>query len=299
MSSASTKSYSGPPGPQGPFRYSRAFAKSAHSLRQVDSSAAVNQPTIDSSSPTSSRTDSPSTDSPTLNLPIVRSSTIGTTHERTTKTQWHTCKGGCDGFHCKFKLNEKLPFDQFTLLGHGTYGAVQKARSTTIGTFFAIKEITSSPYLKKGSQGEILQEITTHRRLKHKHISKTAGSYQRLADRGARVSGIIMQPVADCDLRAFLGEVQWKRDLGRDCADNLALLMDAPGCLASGLGYLHKEKVRHKDIKPANILVYNGTFLLTDFGLSRDFSGGGHSTSTGQTSCTKKVSKPPAPVIRS
>ena len=31
------------------------------------------------------------------------------------------------------------------------------------------------------------------------------------------------------------------------------------GCLASGLAFIHSKRIRHKDIKPANILVWNYT----------------------------------------
>lgn len=41
------------------------------------------------------------------------------------------------------------------------------------------------------------------------------------------------------------------------------------GCLASGLAYLHSNKIRHKDIKPTNILVRYGCVFLSDFGVSK------------------------------
>ncbi|KAF2109886.1 kinase-like domain-containing protein [Lophiotrema nucula] len=44
------------------------------------------------------------------------------------------------------------------------------------------------------------------------------------------------------------------------------------GCLVIALEYLHKHNVRHKDIKPENILVSNRKVLLADFGLSLDFT---------------------------
>jgi serine/threonine protein kinase len=43
-------------------------------------------------------------------------------------------------------------------------------------------------------------------------------------------------------------------------------------CLAKALEILHKQKVRHKNIKPSNILVYYKKILFTDFKLSFDFT---------------------------
>ena len=43
-------------------------------------------------------------------------------------------------------------------------------------------------------------------------------------------------------------------------------------CLSQALNYLHGSGVRHKDIKPENILIdESGSVLLTDFGISRRF----------------------------
>lgn len=46
-------------------------------------------------------------------------------------------------------------------------------------------------------------------------------------------------------------------------------------CLCQALEYLHRADVRHKDIKPENILVdFSGNVVLTDFGISRRFPKG-------------------------
>ena len=43
-------------------------------------------------------------------------------------------------------------------------------------------------------------------------------------------------------------------------------------CLSRALRYLHQDDVRHKDIKPENILIdQSGNVVLTDFGISRKF----------------------------
>jgi serine/threonine protein kinase len=50
------------------------------------------------------------------------------------------------------------------------------------------------------------------------------------------------------------------------------------GCLVTGLQFLHGRKIRHKDIKPHNILVHQGKVLFTDFGLAFDFTEANEST---------------------
>lgn len=46
------------------------------------------------------------------------------------------------------------------------------------------------------------------------------------------------------------------------------------GCLISAIAYLHDEKIkiRHKDLKPSNILLSAENLWLSDFGSATDFS---------------------------
>ena len=54
------------------------------------------------------------------------------------------------------------------------------------------------------------------------------------------------------------------------------------GCLANAVQYLHANKVRHKDLKPRNILLdRNEGLYVTDFGLSRDTSDASTSVTNG------------------
>jgi len=43
------------------------------------------------------------------------------------------------------------------------------------------------------------------------------------------------------------------------------------GCLANALAYIHSKGIRHKDIKPKNILVNGDDVLFADFGSSHAF----------------------------
>ena len=65
----------------------------------------------------------------------------------------------------------------------------------------------------------------------------------------------------------------WPLDL--DLEGKQDLLRRFFGCLCKALDYLHKScSIRHKDIKPGNILIDAcGSVLITDFGISRYFPG--------------------------
>jgi serine/threonine protein kinase len=94
-----------------------------------------------------------------------------------------------------------------------------------------------------------------------------------------------MTPVADCNLAEFYHSVPTSQD-------KLSLQRSFFGCLATTLTYLHDSQVRHKDIKPQNILVYKSKVLLTDFGISRDLSDLSRSTTTGDTARTRRYCAP-------
>jgi serine/threonine protein kinase len=86
-----------------------------------------------------------------------------------------------------------------------------------------------------------------------------------------------MAPVADYDLSEFYLSAS---------AEKTPLLRSFFGCLAGALDYLHKDKIRHRDIKPQNILVKGSHVYLTDFGISLDWENLSRSTTTEDTAKT-------------
>lgn len=84
-----------------------------------------------------------------------------------------------------------------------------------------------------------------------------------------------MKPVAEYNLTQFIGRVPFPRvDLNQ--------LRGYFGCLSIALQYLHQHGIKHKDLKPGNILVSDeGKVLITDFGSATDFSETGKSTTIG------------------
>jgi serine/threonine protein kinase len=97
--------------------------------------------------------------------------------------------------------------------------------------------------------------------------------------------GLIISPVADCDLLTQLSNVPLS-------PDKEELLYSAFGCLCTAVAYLHENKIRHKDIKPQNILIKGKTFLLTDFGLSLDWAEMSRRTTEGTSRKTPRYCAP-------
>jgi len=122
-------------------------------------------------------------------------------------------------------------------------------------------------------------EIKTVKKLHHQHIVEIIGSYTDPC-----YAAIIMAPVADCDLFAYLKEATTS-------PDKKSFITTFFGCITTALQYLHQERIRHKDIKPSNILVKDGTVLLTDFGLARDCNDT-RSTSEGPTALSQRYCSP-------
>lgn len=64
-------------------------------------------------------------------------------------------------------------------------------------------------------------------------------------------------------------------------------------CLSQALSYLHGSDVRHKDIKPENILIdESGSVILTDFGISRRFPKHTPHATNNERKFTRKYASP-------
>jgi len=95
-----------------------------------------------------------------------------------------------------------------------------------------------------------------------------------------------MSPVADCNLADYFAHASGN-------SDKLSLLRSFFGCLANALRYLHgTARVRHRDIKPQNILVRGDRVLLADFGIAFSWESLTRSTTTADSAKTLVYAAP-------
>ena len=120
---------------------------------------------------------------------------------------------------------------------------------------------------------------------------QTSQQHQQVIKR--HVLGIAMYPPAQWNLSTLMQEVFRNHEAAE--AWIIPQMHTYFGCLAQAVAYLHKSdvRIRHKDIKPENIVIDDfGVPLLTDFGLSKHFEQGQHSE--GPTGKTIKYADPEA-----
>lgn len=98
-------------------------------------------------------------------------------------------------------------------------------------------------------------------RLSHKHLVKCLGTFT-----DSDYFTLILDPLAERSLDSVL----ISEDDEEDVKETLCLGF---GCLASAVAYLDHESIRHKDIKPGNILINDRSVLLCDFGNALDWEG--------------------------
>ncbi|CAN9451766.1 unnamed protein product [Alternaria alternata] len=181
-----------------------------------------------------------------------------------------------------------LPFKCKKVLGKGWSAVVEKVECLRSKEIYANKVIT---FPRRGKDRERAEEryrneVAIIRSLKsHRHIVELFATYTIVTT--PRSGGLLLRPAAD------QGDLQYFLDQYSDAAENLAtrtadlkqmdeVLERAFGCLSSGLSYMHKKGVRHKDIKPGNILIHRGVVLYTDFGASKDTNTDGKCTTEGR-----------------
>ncbi|KAI9753078.1 MAG: hypothetical protein M4579_005350 [Chaenotheca gracillima] len=190
---------------------------------------------------------------------------------------------GLEQSHTKFKDRNLIPFKTLENLGHGSYGRVDKVRSTVTSSVFACKIFTVSSMTKHRFMIMIQKEVEVVKSLQgHLHIVKILATYE-----APRSFGVIMTPVADGDLELFLESMAEK-----NFPSKRFILWKWMLCLANAINYIHARGVRHRDIKPSNILWKGNAIFLTDFGSSHKFTGLTSSTEGYAEGITKLYSAP-------
>jgi hypothetical protein len=156
------------------------------------------------------------------------------------------------------------------ILGSGTYALVQ---SVKVGhELYARKSIALPRFRQRQVRETIQNELSVTRKLVHPHTIRIFFTYEE----NARFY-IIMEPVADCDLEAFLIQHSSKPPT----RSQRKLILKWFCCLANTLAFIHSKGIRHKDIKPRNILVKGEEVIFADFGSSHAFLEEGGSTTEG------------------
>ncbi|KAH7409827.1 kinase-like domain-containing protein [Phaeosphaeria sp. MPI-PUGE-AT-0046c] len=192
---------------------------------------------------------------------------------------------------------DDLPYVYKRVLGHGHTSWVEEVEDESTNKVFARKRIPIIRYRKEERAKVFRNEIAIIRGLdKHHHMIRVFATYVT-----SKNFGLILQPVAsDGDLHAYLAtfkELSDRESVTQRPDARLepmtTVLKRAFGCLTAGLAFMHDKKVRHKDIKPHNILVHDGRVIYTDFGYAFDFSGFTRSTTEGAPNAlTKRYSSP-------
>lgn len=168
------------------------------------------------------------------------------------------------------------PYQVKGLLGSGSFGAVQKVVSLLSHQEFARKLVLRTRYGRRNETGikTFLAELQVLKCISHSHCVKLVGSYT-----DPKFVALIMSPVADYSLACFMEEAV-------NSVNKQSLLRIFFGCLCNGLQYLHDSKIRHRDVKPANILVKGENVLWSDFGISLDWEHMNRSTTTTDSGCS-------------
>ncbi|OAL56740.1 kinase-like protein [Pyrenochaeta sp. DS3sAY3a] len=180
-------------------------------------------------------------------------------------------------------------------LGRGAMGDVHEV------TIKGVKLAHKTMIFRRKITERNKREIEILKRLSHVHMVQLIGTYTK-----QRVVGILLYPVAICDLHTFFEDVEaWTSTMSENTFEGVtqdnrlaglesehkqrleALNYQFPlaasnssaipiyskiGCLISAIAYLHEEKVRHQDLKPSNILLGPDRVWLSDFGSATDFT---------------------------
>jgi serine/threonine-protein kinase len=164
-------------------------------------------------------------------------------------------------------------------IGAGGMATVYLARDVRHGRPVALKVLRPELAAVIGAE-RFLQEIKVTANLQHPHILP-------LHDSGT-VDGTVFYVMPYVEGESLRARLDRERQLAVDTAIRITTEV------ASALDYAHRRGVIHRDIKPDNILLHDGTALVADFGIALAVSSAGASrlTETGLSLGTPQYMSP-------
>ncbi|KIL57549.1 hypothetical protein M378DRAFT_87715 [Amanita muscaria Koide BX008] len=158
---------------------------------------------------------------------------------------------------------EQSDFEVTTKLGEGTFGEVHKAIHMTSRKVVALKRILMHNE-KEGMPVTALREIKILKALKHPSIVDILDMFVVRSNHKDPLSVYMVFPYMDHDLAGLLENERVKLQ-----PSHIKLYMKQ---LLEGTEYMHRNRILHRDMKAANLLISNnGTLKVADFGLARSY----------------------------
>ncbi|XP_023484718.2 cyclin-dependent kinase 9 [Equus caballus] len=170
-----------------------------------------------------------------------------------------------DSVECPF-CDEVSKYEKLAKIGQGTFGEVFKAKDRKTGQKVALKKVLMENE-KEGFPITALREIKILQLLKHENVVNLIEICRTKASPYNRCKGSIYLVFDFCehDLAGLLSNVLVKFTLSE--------IKRVMQMLLNGLYYIHRNKILHRDMKAANVLITrDGVLKLADFGLARAFS---------------------------
>jgi serine/threonine protein kinase len=173
---------------------------------------------------------------------------------------------------------EDAPFKSIGLLGRGSGGTVEQVRRRKTAQIYARKSIhlpqrADSPSREEENKAKIKrieEEARIIRRLRNNpHIVEVVETYVTTS-RNHPLFCIILLPLAERDLKDAIADVG-KMQPGAKKNEAVHKMRHWAACLVRATDYMHDRRVKHKDIKPGNILVRGEDVWITDFGIAKEF----------------------------
>ncbi|KAM0795271.1 kinase-like domain-containing protein [Usnea florida] len=235
--------------------------------------------------------------------------------------EWPSGLGEISGSHCNLESSQPIPFTWKRRVSDRK-ASIDEYEAPPLFTFkkrFVVKTIRERDSQK--AQKMTAKEVHNMKGLRHPHIAALLGTFTHQA----RVN-ILIFPAARCDLQYFMNRMSndssdpnstetsqkvhsldatSKRSSSHGGGHRSSWPVILPAettseilrgyfvCLSQALSYLHEQDVRHKDIKPANILIdYSNSVILTDFGISRRFPKNTSHFTDDEVNFTRKYASP-------